>query len=58
MDPHTVDYPENGLYIIKLNEKGSFLEITPNKHVLCSRSVKFSNNKPWMAYIPKINSID
>lgn len=58
MDPHTVEYPENGLYIIKLNEEGGFLEVIPNEHVLCSRSVKFSDNKPWMAYIPTIKSIN
>ena len=55
MDPHAVDYPEIGLYIIVLNEEGEFLEVIPNEHVLCSRSVYFFNNKSWMAYIPKIN---
>lgn len=54
MDPHAVDYPEIGLYIIVLNKEGEFLEVIPNEHVLCSKSVFFSNNKPWMAYIPKI----
>ena len=55
MDPHTVDYPEIGLYIVVLNKEGENIEIIPNEHVLCTRSVQFSNNKPWMAYIPKIN---
>ena len=55
MDPHAVKYPEIGLYIIILNDIGEFVGIIPNEFVLCSRSVKFSDNKPWMAYIPKVN---
>ena len=55
MDPHTVDYPEIGLYIIILNKEGDRIEIIPKEQVLCSRAVQFSNNKPWMVYIPKIS---
>ena len=55
MDPHAVGNPEIGLYIIVLDKDGKYLQIIPNQNVLCSLSVFFSNNKPWMAYIPKIN---
>ena len=53
MDPHAVDKPETGLYIIILNDSGDCLQIIPNKHVLASLAVSFSYNKPWMAYFPK-----
>ena len=53
MDPHAIDKPETGLYIIILNDSGDCLQIIPNKHVLASLAVSFSHNKPWMAYFPK-----
>ena len=53
MDPHAVGTPEKGLYIIKLDEKGEFIHIEPEQLVLASQGIYFSNNKPWMAYIPK-----
>ena len=53
MDPHATDKPEDGLYIIILDESGDCLEIIPNKHVLASLAITFSYNKPWMAYFPK-----
>ena len=50
MDPHTIDHPEFGLYIVILNNKGRQVGVLPNQS-LCSKSVDFSV-KPWMAYIP------
>ena len=55
MDPHAVNEPEKGLYIITLDEIGKFKQIEPEKLVLASGSIVFSNNKPWMIYIPKTN---
>lgn len=55
MDPHVIGNPQNGLYIICLNENGDFINMIPFKHVHCSRSVHFEPTKPWMAYIPKTN---
>ena len=52
MDPHTVDNPEYGLYIVILNNKGRQVGVLPNQS-LCSKSVDFSV-KPWMAYIPNV----
>ena len=54
MDPHVVDNPANGLYIVVLNEQGESLDVIP-QHVLVSKGVFFNDNKPWMAYIPKTN---
>ena len=54
MDPHARSEPEEGLYIITLDEKGEFGRIEPEKLVLASPSIYFIE-KPWMAYIPKTN---
>ena len=54
MDPHAISEPEEGLYIITLDEKGEFGRIEPEKLVLASPSIYFIE-KPWMAYIPKTN---
>ena len=54
MDPHAGSEPEEGLYIITLDEKGEFSRIEPEKLVLASHSIYFVG-KPWMAYVPKTN---
>ena len=54
MDPHTVNKPEIGIYIVILNStNGNFIELVPNNQVCASASVHFSNKKPWMIYVPK-----
>ena len=53
MDPHASNNPEDGLYIITLDENGEFKQIEPEKLILASHSIYFSNNKPWMVYITK-----
>ena len=53
MDPHATGNPDKGLYIITLDKDGEFVKIEPDALVLASRSIYFSKNKPWMAYIPK-----
>ena len=53
MDPHASKNPEEGLYIISLAANGEFLQIEPEKLILASLSIYFSDNKPWMVYIPK-----
>jgi len=55
MDPHAVSEPEQGLYIITLDEKGEFKQKEPAQLILASLSVYFCDNKPWMVYIPKTN---
>ena len=55
MDPHASNNPEDGLYIITLDENGEFKQIEPEKLILASRSIYFSYNKPWMVYITKTN---
>ena len=55
MDPHAINDPKIGLYIVKLNStNGDFIEIIPNNHVCASVSVHFSDKKPWMIYVPEI----
>ncbi len=55
MDPHAINDPKIGLYIVKLNSSnGDFIEIIPNNHVCASVSVHFSDKKPWMIYVPEI----
>lgn len=54
MDPHAVNEPEKGLYIVILDSiEGNLIELIPNKHVCASAAVHFSDNKPWMVYVPK-----
>ena len=36
-----------------LDENGEFKQIEPEKLILASHSIYFSNNKPWMVYITK-----
>ena len=55
MDPHASKNPEEGLYIISLSANGEFIQIEPEKLILASLSIYFSDNKPWMVYIPKTN---
>ena len=55
MDPHASKNPEEGLYIISLAANGEFIQIEPEKLILASLSIYFSDNKPWMVYIPKTN---
>ena len=53
MDPHAVNKPEIGIYIVILNStNGDFIELIPNNHVCASACVHFSNKKPWMIYVP------
>lgn len=55
MDPHAINKPEIGIYIITLDENGEFININPFEHVLASEAIMFSNKKPWMVYFPKSN---
>ena len=53
MDPHAVENPKEGIYIIVLDNEGRQINIIPDKKVLASLAIVFSQNKPWMAYFPK-----
>ena len=53
MDPHAINNPRDGLYIISLDANGKRIQIEPNNLILASNSIYFSDNKPWMVYIPK-----
>jgi len=55
MDPHAINNPRDGLYIISLDANGKRIQIEPNNLILASNSIYFSDNKPWMVYIPKTN---
>ena len=53
MDPHSINEPEEALYIVIIVSDGNCIELIPNKQVYASGSVHFSNKKPWMIYVPK-----
>ena len=55
MDPRAINNPRDGLYIISLDANGKRIQIEPNNLILASNSIYFSDNKPWMVYIPKTN---
>ncbi len=55
MDPHAINNPRDGLYIISLDANGKRIQIEANNLILASNSIYFSDNKPWMVYIPKTN---
>ena len=54
MDPHAINNPKDGLYIINLDGDGKCIQIEPHESSLASKSI-FFYDKPWMAYIPKTN---
>ena len=53
MDPHCVEKPEDGLYIIILDGEGNQLGTIPDEVKLASMSI-FFNQKNWMVFIPHI----